>query len=176
MSKTNISPNGIEKNLQDNDLIVSKTDLRGRITYGNLAFVNFSGYSEAEFMGQPHNIVRHPDMPRSVFKLLWDLIASGNEVFAFVKNLCKDGSHYWVFANVTPSYAPNGQLIGYYSVRRKANARAVATINTIYQKMLQIEKSTAGNAGLNAALDWLQETLKSQNQDYESFIMNIQAN
>ena len=176
MHKKTITPSGIERHLQDNDLIVSKTDLRGRITYGNLAFAHFSGYSEAEFMSQPHNLVRHPDMPRSVFKLLWDLIASGNEVFAFVKNLCKDGTHYWVFANVTPSYDPKGQLIGYYSVRRKANVHAVSTIEKIYKEMLHIEKNTAGNAGLSAALDWLSENLKKQNQDYESFVMQIQSN
>lgn len=168
-------PTGVEKTLQDDDLIVSKTDLRGQITYGNRAFTQFSGYSETEYMGQAHNIVRHPDMPRAVFRLLWDLIASGQEVFAFVKNLCRDGSHYWVFANVTPSYDQHGQLIGYYSVRRKANPSAIATVEKIYKELIKIEKQHEGQQGIQAALHWLNESLKNQNSDYESFIMKIQS-
>lgn len=174
MSQKTIIPNGVERTLKTEDLIVSKTDLKGRITYGNRAFAHYAGYPESFFMGQPHNLVRHPDMPRSVFRLLWDRISAKQEVFAYVKNLCADGCHYWVFANVTPSFDASGQLIGYYSVRRKAQPTAIPVIEKIYKKMLDIEKHTDGQTGMNAALAWLQETLKSQNEDYESFLMKLQ--
>ncbi len=84
--------------MRDDDFIVSKTDLKGRITYCNRVFIEFSGYEAFELMGEQHNIVRHPDMPRGVFKFLWDTLGQQKECFAFVKNLCKDGSYYWVFA------------------------------------------------------------------------------
>lgn len=174
MSQKTITPTGVEKPLKTEDLIVSKTDLKGRITYGNLAFAQYAGYPESAFLGKPHNIVRHPDMPRSVFRLLWDRIAAKEEIFAYVKNLCADGGHYWVFANVSPSFDASGQVIGYYSVRRKAQPSAIPVIEKIYRKMLDIEKQTEGQAGMNAALAWLQETLKSQNEDYESFLMKLQ--
>jgi len=84
-----------EKVLGEDDFIVSKTDLKGLITYGNRTFIQMSGYSEAELLGAPHNILRHPDMPRVVFKLLWDTIQAQQEICAYVKNLAKDGSFYW---------------------------------------------------------------------------------
>jgi PAS domain S-box-containing protein len=104
MKFKNIVPTQVERILADNEFIISKTDTKGKITYGNRPFNDYSGFSENELLGVQHNIVRHPDMPRAVFKLLWDEVQTGREVFAFVKNLSKDGSFYWVFANVTPSF------------------------------------------------------------------------
>src|SRR5664279_5260004 len=126
-------PTQQEKVLGDDDFIVSKTDLKGLITYGNRIFIGISGYSELELLGAPHNILRHPDMPRVVFKLLWDTIQAKQEICAYVKNLAKDGCFYWVFANVTPSFDANGNLIGYYSVRRKPRPEAIQAISPLYQ-------------------------------------------
>ncbi len=92
----------IERTLPDNSYIVSKTDLKGKITYANRIFMDMAHYSEKELLGIQHNIIRHPDMPRGAFKFVWDTIAQGKEVFAYVKNLAKDGHYYWVFANITP--------------------------------------------------------------------------
>ena len=94
----------IMKELKDNDFIVSKTDTKGRITYVNKIFIEISEYNEKELLGKPHSIIRHPDMPKSVFKLFWDMIRNGEEVFAFVLNKTKNNNEYWVYANVTPSY------------------------------------------------------------------------
>ena len=104
MTSLRITPTNEEKVMREGDLIVSKTDIKGRITYGNRTFNEFSGFTENELLGTQHNIIRHPDMPRAVFKLLWDRLQAGQEVFAFVKNISKDGSFYSVLANVTPSY------------------------------------------------------------------------
>jgi PAS domain S-box-containing protein len=160
----------MEKNLQENDFIVSKTDLKGRITYGNDKFIDMSGYSEEELLGAPHNILRHKDMPKIVFKLLWDRVESKEEIFAYVKNRCKNDDFYWVFTNVTASLDKDKKIIGYYSVRRKPNPEAVKTISSIYEKLLSIEKSS----GVEASLQALQEILNKNKVTYDEFISNIQ--
>lgn len=98
------TPINKEKTFSENELIISKTDLHGKITYGNEMFIRMSGYTVNELLYVPHNIIRHPDMPKVIFKLLWKTVKSGKEIHAYVKNLSKDGSYYWVFANITPSY------------------------------------------------------------------------
>ena len=94
MARPTIKPTGVERFFDDDDIIVSKTDLKGKITYANRVFSQVSGYTEPELIGQPHNLIRHPDMPRCVFKLLWDTVQDGREIFAYVVNLCKGGDHY----------------------------------------------------------------------------------
>lgn len=91
-----ITPTRNERVMREDDFIVSKTDLKGRITYGNEIFIEFSGYTEQELLGSQHNIIRHPDMPRAAFKLAWDTIQAGREFFAYVKNMSKDGGFYSV--------------------------------------------------------------------------------
>ena len=86
---------GHEVFFDDDEIIVSKTDLTGKITYANDMFLRIAGYKEVEVLGQPHSLIRHPDMPRSIFKLLWDTISAGGEIFAYVMNRCKNGDHYW---------------------------------------------------------------------------------
>ena len=124
--------------MRENDFIVSKTDLAGRITYGNRIFIEYSGYSEKELLGTQHNIIRHPDMPRAAFKLVWDLIKAKQEFFGFVKNMTSDGSFYWVFTHITPSYDRNGNVVGYLSVRRKPNTSVLPTVEGLYKQMLMI--------------------------------------
>lgn len=175
MSNRKVQPTGIEKPVKAGDLIVSKTDLKGRITYGNRAFGDYAGYTESQFMGQPHSMVRHPDMPRSVFKLLWDRLQSGQEVFAFVKNLCSDGGHYWVFANVTPSLDASGKVVGYHSVRRQARAEALPLIQDLYRQMLVLENETGGREGMERASAWLHQKLQSMDTDYDTFVLKANA-
>ena len=105
-------------NVIDEYVITSKTDLNGIITYSSKAFESISGYSEQELRGRPHNIIRHPDMPKSVFKDLWETISKGETWSGEIKNLKKDGSHYWVNTKITPTYNHDGKHIGYTSVRQ----------------------------------------------------------
>ena len=170
-----ITPLNQELVLRDGDLIVSKTDVKGRITYGNRAFNEYSGFTEKELMGVQHNIVRHPDMPRAVFKLLWDKIAAGEEVFAFVKNIRKDGAYYWVFANITPSYDVDHNLLGYFSVRRKPSTSAIQKIQPLYSKMLQLERASGANEGLANAMQFLADTLAESQISYDDFVLNLQS-
>lgn len=163
------SPIEREKTFAEDEIIVSKTDTKGVITYGNELFIQMSGYEEEELLGKPHNLIRHPDMPRAVFKLLWDTLATGTEVFAYVKNLAKDGSYYWVLANVTCSYDLNGQVIGYHSVRRKPAKSALEKIMPLYQSMLQAEKQ----GGMEAGKQVLVKLLKESGMAYEELVLSL---
>ncbi|QEL66482.1 hypothetical protein OTERR_30060 [Oryzomicrobium terrae] len=171
--KYKVVPTDREKVMREHDFIVSKTDLKGRITYGNRTFIEYSGYSEAELLGKPHNIIRHPDMPRGVFKYLWDTLAEGRECFAYVKNLAKDGSFYWVFANVTPSRDEAGQVIGYFSVRRKPKPAALQVMDEVYRAMLAEEQRAGPRDAMDASLAWLGAALASKETDYERFILSL---
>ncbi len=175
MARQHIQANQQERVMRDDDFIVSKADLKGRITYSNKVFAEYSGFTESEFMGKQHNIVRHPDMPRCVFKLLWQHIESGQEIFAYVKNLCKDGSFYWVLANVTPSRDDQGRVVGYYSVRRKPNAKALSVVVPLYKQLLQIEQNAGSREAIPASLTYLQNLLKEKGVSYERFILDLQA-
>ncbi len=139
--RTNLPVTGKEILLQDHETIVSKTDLKGRITYVNQTFLDISGFSEKEVIGEPHNIVRHPDMPAEAFADFWNNLKQGRPWSGYVKNRCKNGDHYWVLANATPIFE-NGQVIGYMSVREKATREAVTACEAAYAKI------RAGNSGL----------------------------
>ncbi len=171
--KPDIRPTKNEKVMRENDFIVSKTDLKGRITYGNRIFMEFSGYSEKELIGVQHNIIRHPDMPRGVFKFLWDTIGQGKECCAYVKNLAKDGSFYWVFANVTPDYGRNGQCNGYFSVRRKPSKSGVDVMTDVYRAMLQEEEKAGPRDAMNASLGWLVNVLTQKGVSYEELVLSL---
>lgn len=106
----------IETDVPENELIVSRTDLTGKITYANETFAHISGYSVSELVGQHHKIVRHPDMPRSVFKELWETLGREQIWRGYVKNLRKDGGYYWVYAEVSGVYK-EGRLVEYKSMR-----------------------------------------------------------
>lgn len=171
--KSNIVPTTVERVMQEDEFIVSKTDTKGRLTYCNRIFIDYSGYSEEELINQQHNIIRHPDMPRSAFALLWSTIKEGNEFFAYVKNMTKDGDFYWVLANVTPSYDESHNIVGYFSVRRKPLPEKIKIIEEVYVQMLVAERqagaSAASAAGMQVLLDIVNETGKS----YREFILSI---
>ena len=121
-----------EVKLTDSTLIVSKTDLKGRITYINKDFLDISGFTEAELIGEPHNLVRHPDMPSEAFEDLWKTLKEGRPWTGYVKNRCKNGDHYWVIANATP-ILENGQVTGYMSVRRKPTQEMIDAHEAVYK-------------------------------------------
>lgn len=122
--------------IKQNQSIISMTDIKGRITYVNRDFIDISGFSEAELMGQSHNIVRHPDMPPAAFKDLWDTVKGGQPWRGMVKNRCKNGDHYWVDAFVTP-IVKGGQVQGYQSVRSKPTPAQVKKAEALYAEVNQ---------------------------------------
>ena len=146
---------GVERVLDDDAIIVSKTDPQGRIVYANDTFLTIAGYTESELLGAPHSILRHPSMPRSVFALLWSRLEQGREVYALVLNRSKNGDHYWVHAHVTPSLAHDGSVRGHHSFRRKAPRATIDAAEKLYRDVLAIEareftKAEQVHAGLQA--------------------------
>ncbi len=169
-----VEPTGRERSFSADEIIVSKTDAKGRITYANDVFCRVALYAEHELIGQPHSIVRHPDMPRCVFKLLWDTIARGEEIFAFVKNMARNGDHYWVLAHVTPSFAADGTILGYHSNRRLPDRAEVARIEPVYAALLAEENKHADRrAGLEAGHALLRAELGRRNLSYDRFLFSL---
>jgi len=167
-------PTGREILWGEEEIIVSKTDLKGIILYANQTFLRIARYTEHEVLGQPHNIIRHPDMPKCVFKLLWDTLEAGDEIFAYVKNLAKDGDHYWVFAHVTPTYGANGRVVGYHSNRRCPERKKVELFESIYAKLLVEEKRHADwREGMASAGRLLHSMVADHHMDYPEFIFSV---
>ena len=166
------NPKENELKMTEENFIVSKTDMKGNITYGNRDFMHFSGLKESQFLGKPHRIIRHPDMPRAIFKIMWDNLKDKKEFFGFIKNINIDGSYYWTYANVTPSYDPDGKLIGYFSVRRKPYESSVDFFTKIYKKMLNEEKKYKNrNEAMEASTAILQEAIISAGgSNYDEFM------
>ncbi len=162
-----------ERVLDPKRYIVSKTDPKGVITYGNDYFVEISGYTEAELIGQPHNIIRHPDMPKIAFKLMWDRIKKGENFIAVVKNLAKDGSYYWVVTDFEAKMDPlTNEPVGYTAFRKAAPKSAVEAIEPIYKKLVEIEK----NSGMEGSEAYLKGFLEEQGKTYDDFINEIVGN
>ncbi|WP_299952874.1 PAS domain-containing protein [uncultured Modestobacter sp.] len=169
-----VRPTGVERTFSADELIVSKTDPRGVITYANDVFLRVSGYDLDEVMGQPHNLIRHPEMPKAVFKLLWDTLAEGQEVFAYIDNLAADGANYWVLAHVTPSFRADGRVVGYHSNRRRPSARAVAAVRPLYAQLVAEERRQPnGRAAVEASSRLLGELVAQHASSYEEFVWSV---
>jgi PAS domain S-box-containing protein len=174
-SVSRVQPTNVEKHFDRGDIIVSKTDIKGRITYANSVFCAVSGFTLPELIGAPHSLIRHPDMPRAVFKLLWDTILDRREVFAYVKNLSKSGAYYWVFAHVTPSYSKDGQMIGFHSNRRVPERRILdAVIIPLYAEVLREEsKHRNGKEALAAGFKYLVDFVSARKMTYDELIFSL---
>ncbi|MDQ0313920.1 PAS domain-containing protein [Amorphus orientalis] len=166
---------GVERFFEKNDIIVSKTDPKGRITYANDVFLHIAGYTESECLGAPHSLIRHPDMPRCVFKLLWDTVQSGREIFAYVINRCKNGDHYWVYAHVTPSFDLSGGIRGYHSNRRVPDRAVLESfIIPLYKELCAEERSYQNRKqGLEASMAHMLGLLEKEGMGYDEFVMTL---
>jgi len=173
--KQKVFPTNREVFFDRDHFIVSKTDLKGRITYANRTFCNVARYTEEELLGAQHSIVRHPDMPRVVFKFLWDRILEGHEVFAYVKNMAKTGDHYWVFAHITPSCDARGNFVGFHSNRRAPDPRVVKeAIIPLYDVLLKTETSHANaKDGLAASYRQFSDVVQSKANSYDELVFAL---
>lgn len=169
-----VAPTGEERRLGAEELIVTKTDLQGRITYANDVFLRISALEEATTLGMPHNLIRHPDMPRAVFHRLWATLQDGRELFAYVKNLATDGAHYWVLAHVTPSTDAAGRPCGYHSNRRAPTWSGIPAVEDVYRQLLAAERGLPAREAAvvgDAALDRL---LAERGLSYEAWIWSLE--
>ncbi len=175
MGVRDVRPSGVERFFDEDEIIVSKTDPNGLITYTNDVFVRVSGYAEGDLIGAPHSIIRHPDMPRAVFKLLWDTVQQRQEIFAYVLNMSRTGDHYWVFAHVTPTFGPAGQIVGYHSNRRVPSRAAIAQVKPLYDGLLAEERKHAGKLdALAASSRILAEILRDVGMRYDEWVWSIE--
>ena len=169
-----ITPTDKEVFFGKDEIIVSKTDLKGHLTYVNRTFLTISGYDEEELLGQPHSLIRHPSMPRCVFRLLWTYLQSGREIFAYVKNMTKSGDYYWVLAHATPSVTLGGETVGYHSNRRLPERRAIDAIVPLYRALKSIEDGESDRrAGLEKSEKQLRDILQEKNISYDEFILAL---
>ena len=129
--------------LSPNDYLISRTDLKGRITFANRAFIETSGFTAEELLGAPHNLVRHPDMPPEAFADLWRALEAGQSWTGLVKNRRKDGDHYWVLATVTPTRVAD-RVVGYTSVRAMASREQIDATAALYQRFRENREPGAG--------------------------------
>jgi len=163
----------LEKEVTSIDLIVSKSDEKGNITYVNPIFMKISGYTQGDLYDKPHAILRHPDMPKVIFKYLWDNLKEGNDVVAYVKNLCKDGSYYWVLATVKTAKNPDGSFRNYMSTRKCITENAKETISTLYANLLEVEKNTGLEASEEMFNTFMKENNLTDSNSFNAFMQNI---
>ncbi len=149
--------------------IVSRTDINGKITFINKNFSEISKYTEAELIGTPHNVLRHPDMPRAIFYLVWQNLLAGNKISGVIKNLAKDGCYYWVITDFEPKFNSNGQITALTAFRRSAPQDVIDTAEELYATMLAIEKKH----GMEKSLAYLEGFLEENEMNYHEFIEEL---
>lgn len=152
--------------LDEKRYFISSTDTKGIITYANPYFQGISGYPSDELLGKPHNIIRHPDMPKVIFKIMWERIQSGENIFAIVKNLAKDGRYYWVITDFDILRDDKGEITGYVAYRKAAPQGTIDAVIPIYKRLLEVEAVD----GMEASEKELFEILKSNGMKYSDFI------
>lgn len=170
MSK--IIPIDEEIELDPKRYIISETDAKGKITFCNDYFIEVCGYSEDELIGKPHSIIRHPDMPKIIFKLLWDTISKGENINAVVKNLAKDGRYYWIFTEFESKMnTDRTEVFGYKASRKTISKHVIDVVSKLYVKLLEIEKSD----GIEASEKYLNEFLNSTGEkiDFKDLVEEI---
>ena len=129
-----------EEYFYEGSVIISQTDLKGNIVYANTMFCEISGYRAEELVGQAHNIIRHPDMPKAAFVEMWEALSSGQVWNGLVKNLRKDGLYYWVDTEILPIRNDNDEVTGYIAARKPASRKNITEIQEQYTKMLESEE------------------------------------
>lgn len=152
-------------------VLISRTDKHGNIIYANQGFISISGYSESELLGQPHNILRHPDMPKAVYELFWNCLTQGREFNGYIKNRTKSGAYYWVFANAANQDMGDESI--YMSVRRRPKERSLEAIIPHYQEMLRLEQQGSAESGLQQSSAYLAQLHQHCANGYDEFIFSL---
>ena len=165
-------PTPIDKEVGWNksQVVISETDVYGRITNVNDVFCNVCGYSPEAMIGQPHSVIRHPDMPKLVFKLLWDNLKVGNNFIGVIKNLAKSGEYYWVITDFEMRRDATGNIT-HYIARRKSVPKAVIEnyVAPLYETLLKLEKV----GGMELSSRFFKNYLAKQGKDYIDFIIDV---
>ncbi len=155
--------------LDPKQTIMSKTDPKGIIEYANDYFMEICGYEEHELIGQPHNVIRHPDMPKVIFKWLWQRLQAKKNIHAVVKNLAKDGRFYWVITDFEVKLDEEGQIASFFARRKAPPRTTIEKIDHLYKKILSIEKAM----GVEVAEKYFIGFLEEKGMTYDEYIEDI---
>jgi len=162
-------PKNEEITISPKKTIVSRTDKKGIIQFANDYFMDIAGYNADELYGQPHNVIRHPDMPKVIFKLLWDNLKKGEDMRAIIKNLAKDGRYYWVITNFHTLKDEDGNIIGYYARRKAVPQFVKEEIEKLYKTLKELEDQ----GGIEASEKYLNEWLKQHNTTFQDYVESL---
>lgn len=162
-------PTDIQIKVDPKKMIVSKTDIKGKIIYGNEYFCELSGYKESELISSPHNILRHPDMPKAIFRLMWRHLKSGRNIMAVVKNMSKNGNYYWVTTDFETIKDSHGYIKYYVAYRQSAPIHVVEEMEKLYKKLLAIEEIH----DIEASTAYLNAFLEEKRMNYDQFITEL---
>ncbi|MCF6350708.1 MAG: PAS domain-containing protein [Flavobacteriaceae bacterium] len=162
------TPKNNEIIIDPKKVIMSKTNYKGLIEFANEYFTETSGYSKYELIGKAHNIVRHPDMPKVVFKMMWDKLRKGENLYAIIKNLAKDGSFYWVVTKFETTFDSGGNILSHYARRKAVPTKVVENAESIYKMILTIEKYDP-----KLAEETFIEILENQKLTYDDFFLEV---
>ncbi|WP_264537585.1 PAS domain-containing protein [Flavobacterium sp. N1736] len=159
---TRPTPSDREVDWNKTKVLLSKTDTKGTILYANEAFIDVSGYDEFELIGQPHNVIRHPDMPKVIFKFLWDSIKSNKNIHAIIKNMSKTGRYYWVITDFKIIADGDGEIVGFFGTRKSVPEEIIVKfIEPLYKKLIHIEEVSGIEASENYLIGFLEERKKT---------------
>ena len=168
-SLTRPTPTDIQIKVDAKKIIVSKTDVKGKIIYGNEYFCELSGYKESELISSPHNILRHPDMPKAIFHLMWQHLKTGRNIMAVVKNMSKDGNYYWVTTDFETIRDNHGYIKYHIAYRQAAPKHVIEEMEKIYNKLLAIEESH----NMEASIAYFNAFLEEKKMNYDQFIAEL---
>ncbi len=163
------TPKDTEITISPKKTIVSRTDEKGIIRFVNDYFMEIAGYKENELVGFAHNVIRHPDMPKIIFKLLWDELKKGNDMRAIIKNLAKDGRYYWVITNFHTLYDEDGKIIGYYARRKAVPQYVKEEVTKLYKTLSALEEQ----GGMEASEKYLKQWLNEHNTTYQDYVESL---
>ena len=165
-------PSDREVDWNKSKVLLSKTDTKGTILYANEAFIDVSGYDEFELIGQPHNVIRHPEMPQVIFKFLWDSIKANKNIHAIIKNMSKTGRYYWVITDFKIIADTDGEIVGYFGTRKSVPEPIIVKfIEPLYKKLVHIEEVS----GLKASEEYLIGFLEERNKTYMEYVDHLVA-
>ena len=162
-------PTDIQIKVDKKRMIVSKTDVKGKIIYGNEYFCELTGYKESELISSPHNIIRHPDMPKAVFYLMWQHLKAGRSIMAVVKNMAKNGNYYWVTTDFEVVKDAHGYIKYYIAYRQAAPVHVVEEMEKLYKKLIAIEEIH----DMKASVDYINAFLEEKQMNYDQFIEDL---
>jgi PAS domain-containing protein len=169
-----VTPLNRQRHIATDDLLVTMSDTQGVITYANGPFCQVQACHERDLIRQPHNILRHPDMPAAIFELVWQRLRAGHEVFAYVKNLAHNGEYYWTLSHWMMNGDTAGRPAGYQCCRRSTGTKSIAAIESVYREMRRIERAAATpEVGIAQSRQWLDQLLASRNQNYDQFVLSL---